>query len=68
MDGQNRELQLTKVNTDIFRLPYYMANKTGILIILKNTANYEYLLHELFNKMKESKILYIIPHNLLHVF
>lgn len=68
MDGQNRELQLTKVNTDIFRLPYYMANKTGILIILKNTANYEYLLHELFNKMKESKILYIILHNLLHVF
>ena len=68
MDGQNRELQLTKVNTDIFRLPYYMANKTGVLIILKNTANYEYLLHELFNKMKESKILYIILHNLLHVF
>ena len=68
VDGQNRELQLAKVNTDIFGLPYYVANKIGILIVLKNTANYEYLLHELFNKMKESKILYIIRHNLLHVF
>ena len=44
-----------------------MPNKTDIAILLAKTKNYEYLLYELFKKkIKESKILYIIPHNLPH--
>ena len=46
-----------------------MVNKIDILIVLKYTIvlNHEYLLHELlFEKIKESRIMYIILQTLHH--
>ena len=42
-----------------------MRNKTDIVILLKESMNYEYLSHELLNKINESRTLYTILHILV---
>ena len=59
VNGQDRNLQLSKVKAGNIGLLCYMANKTDIVIVLKSENIYEYLLHELFNKIRKSRTLYI---------
>lgn len=66
MDGQDRKLQLTKVKTGNAGLSCYMTSKIDIVILLTKTKNHECFLHDLFNKHRESRILYIVLHTLLH--
>ena len=37
-----------------------------ITFVSKENTNYEYLLHELFKKIKESRIFHMVLHILLH--
>ena len=66
VDGQDRKLQLPKVKTGNAELLCHMASKLDIVILIKMAEYHEYLLYELINKIKESRILYNIPHILLH--
>lgn len=43
-----------------------MGNKIDIAIVSKENTNYGYLLHELFKKIKESRIFHMVLHILLH--
>ena len=53
MESQDQNLQLTKVKTDNTGLVCYMASKIEIVILLKKTIiNHDYVLQELFNKIK----------------
>lgn len=38
-----------------------------ITFVSKENTNYEYLLHELFKKIKESRIFHMVLHILLHI-
>ena len=59
VNGQDRNLRLSKVKAGNIGLLCYMASKTDIVIVLKSENIYEYLLHELFNKIRKSRTLYI---------
>ena len=67
MESQYQLLKLTKVKTGNAGFTCYMANKIDIFILFKKAIiNHKYLLYELFNKIKESRIFFIILHMLLH--
>ena len=59
VNGQDRNLRLSKVKAGNIGLLGYMASKTDIVIVLKSENISEYLLHELFNKIRKSRTLYI---------
>ena len=65
VDDQDRELQISKVKTGNIGMLCYITNKIYIVIVLKKAIKLGVFIACVSQKIKESRIFYIILHILL---